>query len=201
MFLKSSIPFYTGDGAYERSDARQFGILIEREALLADANADALNACCSALAAKAEREAREIGADAVFGVDFRTEFAGDRLIVTLLGNAVRLNQGEANDVFAESAAEETPDAPLEEAAVQTDESEADTAFDPLSAEYGEAWRCAECGVENDCAFVYCPKCGSRRNRPWKCRQCGQENLDEYKFCPVCGSLRDPNEALLFPNAE
>ncbi|MFB6082130.1 MAG: zinc ribbon domain-containing protein [Halanaeroarchaeum sp.] len=45
--------------------------------------------------------------------------------------------------------------------------------------------CAQCGVDLDPAFAYCPNCGEHTAPAFYC-ECGAELDREWSFCPTCG---------------
>ena len=214
MYLNSDILFSTTGSIYGREITQHLGILIEREAVSSDIAADemvaALDNRYAALADKMNRRAKDIGADAVVGVDFKMDALNDKLVFSMTGNAVRLKAvcAEENAPAAEAAeakqeeakpAEEKPEAKLEEKAaeLQPEPIQEEKPAEPVKKikirKRYMPWKCHSCNTSNDWQFQYCPKCGEIRHFAWKCSECGQDNPSEYKFCPGCGKTRSRDE--------
>ena len=215
MYLNTDILFSTAGSICGREITQHLGILAKRALISANTDAETLAAMdtqYAALAGEMHKRAQDIGADAVVGVDFFMEqMQGNRLLLSLTGNAVRLKPveeaGEAAEIIAEIPAEEqkvietgAEEIPEEPAAEMIDP-EPEEAPEEASAQVEETpdpdrylpWKCHKCDTDNDWQFLYCPKCGEIRHFDWKCSACGQENPSEYKFCPGCGKTRTREE--------
>jgi len=218
MYLNSDILFSTTGSIYGREITQHLGILIERAEVSTDIAADELIAVLdhrsAALAEAMNRRARDIGADAVVGVDFKTEALNGKLVCSMTGNAVRLKAAEAEEKApeaepaAEKAAEVKPEAKPAEVQAEAEpeakpvEAQIEPEPEEKPAEPAKKvkirkrympWKCHSCNTNNDWQFQYCPKCGEIRHFSWKCSGCGQDNPSEYKFCPGCGKTRSRDE--------
>lgn len=215
MFLNSDVLFSTNGSVLGREIAAQKGILIENfvtsAELSAEETAAALDAAYTALAGALAAQAKEIGADGVTCAAYRMDCVGNKLIVSLSGNAVKFAEAAEAPVEAEPEAEavEIPEAEAEaqpeaEAAPVEAPAAEEIELKPEAAPAERApkakvrprylpWTCHNCETTNGWQFQYCPKCGEIRHFPWKCSACGQDNPSEYKFCPGCGKTRSRKE--------
>ena len=193
MYLNFDILFSTTGSIYGREIAQHLGILAERKAVSAYIDAEKMAAVMDTqyaeLAVIMNTRAKDIGADAVVGVDFRMDKLDNKLLFSVTGNAVRLKP-------ADGAPEAAEIIPAEEAAIEEmgPQPEAVPLFAeeepvPPVIEEEPAWKCRKCGTSNEAQFHFCPQCGETRRFDWKCPACGMENLPEYRFCPGCGAER------------
>ena len=110
--MNSDVFFSTVSDVCGREIVRQLGILIENTVipagLPAEETAAALNAAYAALADALAAQAKEIGAGGVTCAAYRLDCAGDKIIVSLSGNAVAFAEAEEAP-SAEAEAEEIPD--------------------------------------------------------------------------------------------
>ena len=221
MFLNSDVLFSTADAVYGREIADQKGILIENFVISANLTAEetaaALDSAYTALAGALAAQAKEIGAGGVTKAAYKLDCVGDKLIVSLSGNAVcfaeaaeipadpaeaheeeavgeapAAEEAPAEEIPAEEAAEALEEAPQLEEIVLKPETAAEKAPQKVRPRY-LPWTCHNCETTNGWQFQYCPKCGEIRHFPWKCSACGQDNPSEYRFCPGCGKTRSRNE--------
>ena len=186
MYLNSDVLFSTTAAIPGREIIQHLGILAQRKIILAGENTDEMSAAMdmqyAALAERMNKRAKDIGADAVVGVDFRVEpLHGRCMLLSVTGNAVRLKDDDnAPECIIEQEIDSEENMPEEiiPEEIQPEEKAEDT-----------AWQCIKCGCENESQFMYCPNCGEIRDIDWQCAACGQQNPAEYKFCPGCGKTR------------
>lgn len=225
MYLNFDILFSTTGSVYGREITQHLGILIEREVAAAE-DVAAMNTQYAALAAAMNARAKDIGADAVVGVDFKLDALGDKLVFSMTGNAVRLKPAEAPEIAPEAApadaevaaseakpAEQPAEAPAPEEKPVEQPAEAPAESEKVEFKSAEPvkkikvrrrympWKCHKCDSTNDWQFQYCPKCGEIRHFDWKCAGCGQHNPSEYKFCPGCGKTRTREEENIISYSE
>ena len=216
MYLNTDIIFSTTASICGSEITQHLGILAERSVISVSDAAElvaAMDTQYAALADAMNRRARDIGADAVVGVNFAADRLDGGLLLSITGNAVRLKETEAAEeapeavqqpeeekkeeaspaVIPEEKAEEAPaEEKIEFIPAETEQVEfkpAEPAQKPKVRKRYLPWKCHKCDSSNDWQFHYCPKCGEIRHFDWKCSACGQDNPSEYKFCPGCGKTR------------
>ena len=105
MYLNTDIIFSTTASICGSEITQHLGILAERSVISVSDAAElvaAMDTQYAALADAMNRRARDIGADAVVGVNFAADRLDGGLLLSITGNAVRLKETEA--------AEEAPEA-------------------------------------------------------------------------------------------